>query len=339
MARNIDPEDQVPEELFPPVLKLTKDMKEAAKNLGPTEARFLVDAYYQMQDQRIRSAGQVRSMNKEETPEPHAVLDWLLEQSTVLEKQVHIALYAYAKSQDMGNWLMSICGVGPVIAAGLLAHIDWTKPTVGHIWRFAGLDPTSVWVKGKRRPWNASLKTLCWKVGESFVKQRPNKKDIYGKEYFLRKTNEITQNDQGLYAAQAKVKLEKVGKNTESWPWYAACYPAGTAAAYLALASVFPERDKCTAERAQLLRDRRVEAGTGVHMLPPNHINARARRWTVKLFLSHSHFVGLWLKTKRLAPNPYPIAFCGHAHVIPPPNLDEIVGLREAWEQRQRENR
>jgi hypothetical protein len=323
-------------EWFPTVMKLSKDVRDAARNLGTSEVRFLVDAYYGMQKQRIRANNQVKAIDRGGNQEPHAVLDWLTEQSDVLEGQVKLALLAYAKSKDLGNWLMSVCGVGPVISAGLMAHIDWSKPTVGHIWRFAGLDPSCKWEKGKRRPWNASLKTLCWKIGESFIKLQANPKDIYGKQFALRKSIEIANNDQGRYVDQAQIKMGLVDKKTESWAWYAGCYPGDTAAAYAALASVFTEPSKLITERARLLRDRKLDPGQGVQMLPPNHIHSRARRWAVKLFLSHAHFVGHWLETKQLAPNPYSIEFCGHAHVIPPPNMREIEGLQGAWDQRQR---
>lgn len=380
-------------EWLPPVLKMSKDVKEATAHLGPAEVRFLVDIYYAMQKQRIRTNNQIKAIDRGHNQEPHAVLNYLTEQSDTLEGQVKIALYGYSRSKDMGNWLMSICGIGPVISSGLLAHIDWTKPTAGHIWRFAGLDPSCVWlgrakaealvkaeatdyfaqlvecccVKVKRRsanyyasvmaqgekpnkanftawlskrPWNTSLKVLAWKSGESFIKLQNNKNDIYGKQFVVRKTIEIANNDQGRYADQAQVKMGIVDKGTDAWPWYAGCYPAGTTAAYAALASVWPDKPAVLlVERAKLLKDRKLTSGEGVQMLPPLHINSRARRWAVKLFLSHAHFVGHWLETKQLAPNPYPIEHCGHAHVIPPPNLDEIVGLREAWEQRQRRPR
>ena len=54
--------------------------------------------------------------------------------------------------------------------------------------------------------------------------------------------------------------------------------------------------------------------------LPPAHIHARARRWTVKLFLSHwweQMFVFTYDKD---APPPYPIAIMGHSDYIERPN-------------------
>ena len=111
-------------------------------------------------------------------------------------------------------------GTGPrlwalAIAAGFLAHIDIERaPTVGHIWRFAGLDPTQKWEKKTKRPWNADLKTLCWKLGESFVKVKGNENDIYGKVYEARKAQEVLRNEAGELADQAAdvLKNKRIGK-------------------------------------------------------------------------------------------------------------------------------
>ena len=47
------------EETLTPILKLTRDLKNASVTLGDDEARFLVDAYYQMQANRITAAQQL----------------------------------------------------------------------------------------------------------------------------------------------------------------------------------------------------------------------------------------------------------------------------------------
>jgi hypothetical protein len=144
------------------VSKLSKDLKQASILLTRNEARYLVDSYYSMQEDRKRSGNQVRALDK--SGEPHGTLSWFFDQSNTLESQIKGALQLWAENQIEGKWLMSITGIGPVISAGLLAHIDIEQaPTVGHIWRFGGYDPTVKWEKGKKRPWNASLKTLCVK--------------------------------------------------------------------------------------------------------------------------------------------------------------------------------
>ena len=201
------------------ISKLSRDLKQASVLLSRGEARFLVDSYYAMQEDRKRSGNQVRALDG--SGEPHATLSWFFDQSSTLEGQVKAALEVWAKGQPEGKWLMSITGIGPVISAGLLAHIDIEKsPTVGHIWRFAGLDPTVTWEKGKKRPWNAALRTLCWKIGESFVKVSGNKADIYGKVWLQRKEQEALKNLRGDFREQAEAGAKRVGKTTEAYKHY-----------------------------------------------------------------------------------------------------------------------
>jgi hypothetical protein len=262
-------------ELATSIERLSRDLREASKTLSDAEARFLVDSYYQMQENRIRSNNQVRQMDQE----PHEVLGWLADQSSLLEKSVQIALDLYSEAHPIGERIRSVVGVGPVIAAGLLAHIDINKcATAGAIWRYAGLDPTSEWKKGQKRPFNASLKTLCWKLGESFVKVQNNKNDVYGKLYIKRKSEEVVHNEAGDFADQAKAKLEKfnISKTTDAYK----AYSQGK--------------------------------------LPPAHIHARAKRYAVKMFLSHLHEVWHEHEFGSPPPAPYAMAHAGHVHKIEP---------------------
>jgi hypothetical protein len=277
------------EELLSSVDRLTRDIRNASLTLSLAEVRFLVDAYYAMQNDRIRAAHQERTLA--DGHEPHTVLSWLGDQRETLENQIKRALDAYSGNDPVGRWARSITGIGPVIASGLLAHIDITdRPTVGHIWRFAGLDPTMKWESKTKRPWNGDLKRLCWIVGESFVKVSGNKNDTYGQVYKARKELEIGRNEAGSFAEQAAAALlkKKFGSETEARKHY--------------------------------------EAGR----LPPAHIHARAKRYAVKLFLSHLHGVMWWVKTGTAAPKPYILTKEDHVHFIAPPNADMFPGLREA---------
>ena len=253
---------------------LAKDLKAAAAHLGLAEIRYLVDTYYLMQDQRKRSANQIRDLSK--AGEPSAFIAWAYEQFSRLENSVAKVLDYWTRSQPLASWARGIMGIGPVISAGLMAHIDVTKPTAGHIWRFAGLDPTVAWGKGEKRPWNASLKTLCWKIGESFVKVSNNPKSFYGRLYGERKNYENTRNNSGEYSHQASEILNKknIGKGTVAYGFY-------------------------------------VQG-----LLPPGHIHARAKRWVVKLFLAHYHEKGYELYLGAKPPKPYAISVLGHAHYI-----------------------
>lgn len=261
------------------VQKMTKDIKRASLVLSETEARYLVDAYYQMQDNRIAAAHQARTLK--ESGEPNLVISWLMNQNEALENEVKKALDAYSNSSPLGRWARSQYGIGPVIAAGLLAHISFDKAqTAGDIWNFAGLNPGVEWNKGEKRPWNADLKRLAWLIGESFVKVSGNENAFYGKCYAKRKEEEVARNDRGEFADQARLKLEKfkIGKDTDAYKAYV----------------------------------------TG--KLPPAHVHARAKRWAVKMFLAHYFEVGYQIKHGKEGPKPYAIVHLGHAHYIAPPN-------------------
>lgn len=272
-----------------PVSRLSRDIAAASTTLSADEARFLVDAYYTMQEDRIRASNQIHALS--ESGEPHRVLQWLFDQTETLEKQIKRSLGKYSEFDPLGRWALSICGIGPVIAAGLLAHIDIEKAeTAGAIWRFAGLDPTQTWEKGQKRPWNGALRTLSWKIGQSFMKVQGRDNDSYGRLYKERKEYELARNEAGELKNQAEEKLAKfnIGKTTDAYAWYS------------------------------------------VGKLPPAHIDARARRWVVKVFLAHYHEVAYFLHYNRLPPNPYPIAHLGHVHRIEVPNMDRVPGLAEA---------
>lgn len=262
-----------------PIVRLTRDLKLAGATLSQQEARYLVDSYYQIQDYRKAAANQKRALT--ESGEPHSVIAWLLAQMQTLEGQIQRALDAWSDQQPAGVWAKSIVGIGPIIAAGLLAHVDIAKaPTAGHIWRFAGLDPTVTWEKKTKRPWNADLKVLCWKTGQSFMKFQNHAGDFYGHYYRARKGSEQAQNAAGAFADQARATLaaKAIGKETEAYKWYSQ------------------------------------------GMLPPAHVDARARRWVVKLWLSHFHAVLYECHYGVPPAHPYVMAVLGHSDMILPPN-------------------
>ena len=285
--------------------RLNKDLKEGASLLSREEARYLVDLYYQVQDIRKRAASQ--GLQQGGANEPHALVSWLFDQFRILENDVKKALGAYANSKTAGRWAQSIHGIGPVISAGLLAHIDvnpWKCyapkgtdrcskdaphqelgceekiiATAGGVWRFAGLDPTVKWDKGAKRPWNARLKRLSWIIGDCFVKVHNSEKDIYGHVYKERKMLEVSRNEAGNFSAQAEASLKDRNIKDKGLK---ECYESGR--------------------------------------LPDGRIELRARRYAVKLFLSHYHHVAYEDHFGKAPPSPYIIEHGGHSHFIAPPN-------------------
>ena len=146
-------------------------------------------------DQRIRTQSQIRLANTR--GEAMKVTEIFAVRAADLERQYKNALHAFAKAHPVGLWSLSIPGIGPVISAGLLAHIDIDRaPNVGKLWRYAGLDPSlPAAAKGEKRKYNAALKRLCWLIGESFVKVSTRDNDIYGEVYAARKDLENDRND------------------------------------------------------------------------------------------------------------------------------------------------
>lgn len=300
-------------EFLPPIKRLDRDLRAGSRILGAQEARFLVDAYYIMQEQRKRTANQKLSI--EGAGEPADVISWLMAQSKALEDQIKVVLDLYTSGHLMGSWMRQIYGIGPVLSAGLLAHIhmgiwcdvcagrtlqdcerrqgdkkfnvephEWTPtkslPTAGHIWSFAGIasDRKNLqWTKGQRRPHNAILMSLCWKIGQSFMKFSNQPRCYYGRIYRERKEWEMGRNERGLYAEKAADALPHFSKTTESYKSY-------------------------------------VQG-----KLPPGHIDARARRYAVKMFLSHMHAEWYRRVFNEEPPKPYAVAILGHAHIVPPP--------------------
>lgn len=276
-----------------PLARAQRDIKAAAATMTTDEVRFLVQLYYQAQEYRLTSQARIR--RGVETEEPHAMLAWTFGAFETVEAEVKKALdvYTQKESTGVGLWLRSVTGIGPVIAAGLLAYKNpAADETVGRLWRFAGLDPTVAWDRGEKRPWNAHLKVLAFHAGESFVKMQGRKTDFYGQLYAQRKQYEIRNNEAGRLAEQAAevLKAKRIGKETVAYASYS------------------------------------------VGQLPAGHIHARARRWTVKLFFSHYHAVSYYLAHDRLPPRPYVITHLGHIDEISPPNMDLIPGMAADWQ-------
>lgn len=308
------------------------------KPIHRAEMRHMVDLYNQIQHFRMAGTNQVGAAERSGEPAGE-FSEHIMKKLHGAEEEIARFLDEMVSKTAAGSWAKSIVGVGPVIAASLLAHIDIRQaPTVGHIWRFAGLDPSQRWlgaVKGRalvsevadsndlaasiavlaeqigckpetlrrlattdihgkpiklteetlskaaaKRPWNAALKVVCWKLGESFVKTYNNPQGFYGHIYVARKAREEGMNEAGKFADQAAsiLKSKRLGKTTEAYK----AYSQGK--------------------------------------LPPAHIHSRAKRYAVKLFLAHYHWVAYESEYGTPPPKPYVIEHLGHADLMGPPN-------------------
>lgn len=270
-----------------------KDVRAMSKPEDPHTVRELVKAYYRIQDARIAIAAQSRDLSK--FGKPNELNEHIANNMKYMEQSLIEPFQYFTSTYVVGRWALSQYGIGPVITAGLLSNIDISKAhTAGSIWRFAGMDPTVVWNKGEKRPWNADLKVLVWKIGQSFMKFHNRPACFYGKLYAQDKARRTEANQAGAYADRAKHILE-----TKDW-----------------------KKDNSTKKK--------LLAG----FLPDAQIDAQARRFAAKIFLSHFHTV--WYEdyhtqlqgTPVCAPRPYAIQHGGHAHMIEIPNYVQAVSGR-----------
>jgi len=265
----------------PALVRLKRDLRaarEVAQELTVPQMRYLVDLYYSLQKMRVAVGNQAYALGR--SGEPNGFIAWVGSNLHYLEDSLKDVMDRWTDRYEAGRWAKAQYGVGPVLAAGLLALIEPEHCiTAGKVWRFAGLDPTAEWREGEKRPWNARLKTICWRIGDSFVKFHNRPQCFYGQVYAARKRLEHERNEQGAFAAQAKAILEK-----------------------------------------KRIQDPRTRAAYLAGRLPDGQIELRARRYAVKLFLSHFAWVLYESTYGTPPPKPYAIAILGHAHEITPPH-------------------
>jgi hypothetical protein len=268
----------------------------SAANLTEAEARFIVTDYYTSQEARKRADMQYRHIGEESAKETGAALRYMATAFTEIEATMLKALERFACQRPAGLWMMVQHGVGPVIAAGMLAHLDITKaPTAGHFWRFSGQDPSCQWKKGEKRPYNAAMKQLCYHFGECMKRTSNSPDSFYGAIYQSRKKFLVKRNNEGYNAERAKIYHTK---ETSS------------------------KVGKTSAE---------VRKTLAAGKLPGGNLDRQACNYTAKIFLSHLHAVMYWDRFGKIPPKPFGIAILGHAHEIRIPHADMFPGFEAAY--------
>jgi hypothetical protein len=333
--------------------KLTRDMKEAAATMRPREARYANDAFYAWQKNRMRMENQLRKLK--EFGEPHEAIEWGAESMWKLEQQQGSILDYYSAGQYMGRWARSHLGVGPVLASGLLAYINFEKrpdgvlhpPTVGHIWRFGGVDPSVVWL-GKEK----SEEMVKAVVGSAKVvttdhlleiAKRTNRKVERIRLGATVKADEVDAEGEIRKADVGKITKASLVKFMSRPPWcqkfklllwklgVSFSKVSGNPAAKYGL--LYADRKQREEERnaagmfkdeaARTLQVKKIGKSTDTYkayaagLLPKGRIMLRAMRYAVKLFLSHYHEVAYRHYFNAEPPKPFAIAHGGHYDYIP----------------------
>ena len=198
------------------------------------------------------------------------------------------------------EWLRHVKGIGDVLAAGLIAGIKTPArfSNISKLWKYCGYHVENGQAPrrrtGQKVSWNPFMKTLCWKVGESFVKT----KGYYRKAYDRFRAVEERKSEEGLvrkvdeaigFVPKDKRAIELIGQR--------------------------PIKREDVAKLKKAGIDELLVGMTNAHIF------ARAKRKTVKLFLAH-----LWIVWRELegleVTKPYANAILGHADFIEPPHYN-----------------
>lgn len=346
--------------IFTPVVKLNKDAiaalragespdipsmsKGVAGQANASEARVLIDLYYSMQDYRKAIDNQIRAVeNGADAGASHTAFDFMAQQIDAMESNAKLWLEAFVTAHPMWPWFAAVDGIGPILAAGLVAHLGNrpVPPTVGKWHRYAGLDPSQQWLKADE------LKKL-WDEQEGDIDQRARTiATIVGRDpnTVIRDatTDYRTGNEKPLTKDGAIKSLSRIPYNR---PLKTLCWKISDQFVKLggSQKSFYAKwyRNRKALEIVRNQRGDRRELASKTLTMTPNHaqrkiyaegmlpdgrIDLMARRATVKLFLSHLH--ELWYQVEndgQVPPKHFAISVQHHVDYIPPPH-QEVLGL------------
>ena len=336
-------------------IKMSKVLKSSMVDVSINDIRFLVQAYYQMQDIRIVLSGRIRAIEQGksyganvvgEDGIPHAnALRWLYLNMLGMENEVKKALDVWSSANPVASWCKQVMGIGPVISSGLVAMFDIDRaPSVSHFYSYSGLnDNNNPWL-GKEKA-KKIVEKYCHntKVTIEELVELSKDPECSGRslDKLIKYATELDKkkNPTGKYTREAlikglskppyneelKVLIWKVGQSfikvsNKPESLYGRIYKERKA-----MEIEKNEREEFADQAKRILENTKWKSkNTDTYKayasgkLPDNHITQRAARYATKIFISH-----LWEEMYRLrynneAPRPYAIAHLGHVDIINP---------------------
>lgn len=327
---------------------LSKETKQSAAYLSDSQIRLIVDNYYQTQKYRMNIANQIRAVAQDfdqvqEGEQP--AIAWLLKDVENRENQIKKMISEYVKTVPVCLWAMAVKGIGPVFAANLWSYIDMNKCChANQFLSYAGLNDNNTPWLGKEK-----AKDIVDEAYKYFGLKSSDKADD---NVFLRVAinsgRSITTVKKGFESHKEKAAknesdrsiiikyLSKPPYNTELKKL---CFLIGESFVKVsnrgslygklyqerkALETMKNENLEYKEQAEKLLSEKNYSKDTDTYKflsqgkLSPAHINMRAKRYAVKIFLTH-FFEACWIYThKEKPPVIYPIAFQGHVDYIEP---------------------
>ena len=200
---------------------------------------FLVNRFYATQKERLALGEQIgaivrkakeEGLTEEQIAQHTEKMSSFFSRYLALEEELGGFIEKDIKVEPMWKeFLKGVKGIGPLLGASLLVLIDIEKGEhISSLWKYAGLDVAE---DGRGRTkekehlvprqyknkkgeivdtvgitYNPTLKTVCWKIGEQFIKCRKSKyRNIYdtSKEFYKKKFPD-------------EVKVKEKGKKTRT---------------------------------------------------------------------------------------------------------------------------
>lgn len=312
---------------------LNKDLKKqilSVGNVSKNEVKTLVKQFYQIQDQRKALSEQIRSIEiiyndkdndesnsgktkkekKESCPEDSSIslqiLYYVLKNLTILENNIKKALEIVVNSSEVGKWLIQINGIGPILAAGLIANFEVKgREYSSQFISYAGLNDNN-------RPWLGKEKATKivndivgnskeitddmviaisnktqWKYSYLVANAFDESKGKWNKSDLIKACSKIP------YNAEVKKLMFLVGS---SFQWL--CNNKKSLYGRLfserrALETKKNEDGEYAAYAEKMLSEKKYDKNTDTYKclsqgkLSKAHITMRALRYTEKIFLSH----------------------------------------------------
>ena len=267
------------------------------------ELKLLVSTYYALQKERIQTGNRIKALERSGVAKSRAadLHEHLDENLKGIEKWIADKVGDQLEGVDIYNaWLRHVPGVGPMLAAGLISVIDpiseVEKPS--SLWKYSGQDVVDgkapKKVRGQKVTWNPFARTLCWKLGDSFVKAGGYYREVYDRAR--------AQEDN---KAPFKVPVED-------------------AQGYLLAEKVGNIKKGEMIGRENIIKFRKQAKGRDdvLVTLTNMHKFNRAKRKAVKLFIAH--LWAIWRDLDGLPTRvPYVVEKLGHK-LIPPPTVEQL---------------
>lgn len=256
------------------------------------ELRWLTDVYTQIQKLRIANSNRVQAASKGlDTNSPDPFVAGLVDKLEALEKDTFNQMKRVVKHHPAWLWLNQVKGMGPTLSTKILGLIGDVEKfdTVSKLWSFSGYGIKNGErqrpVKGERLSYNRRLKTAVYLAGDSFIKSRSPYRDLYD-----------SSKNRYRHTKQETPLCTAIG-----------CIP-----------QELPDRETPPGKKDwdELIRAVNKEAGTETAW-SDGHVDNAARRYMVKIFLSHLWEV--WREAEGLPVRPhYAEEYLGHTTRLDP---------------------